>query len=274
MVTKILNSLESFESRSIHIVSRGGSHAWYPFQATHHEIYKKLEAPTYFMLQKKRIKEFGHQKQSRLLIEEEELLVDFFPKETGPHDVIHPMIMVRCLVDYWAGMECTAWLEDIVDYEKTIKHISANAKPENIIALKLYSRESLTSSDKIDCCVNAVIASHPKNRIIELINPNTVDEHRDFKTVRDRGDKFIAKNLTTNLVDQFNQISRAKLFLGTYGGFTYLAQYLGIPVLAWEEDSKLNRSQHLFTSEYFIKPLSKTSINLVNTANSHSIFHD
>jgi hypothetical protein len=115
---------------------------------------------------------------------------------------------------------------------------------------------------------------HPKSKFVDFAISEVIDDHKKFVNENLSVERFIAPLLESNLYDQTQILSRAKLLIGTYGGFTYLAQYMGIPVIAWEEIANLNRNQHLFTAEYFIKPLSGSSISLVNSKNCHSLFHD
>lgn len=274
MVTRILENVDNLEHRPIHIVTRGGAHVWYPFVSHHHEIFNKLASSDFLKMQQNRLKTFGHQKQSRLQAEEEILLQRFFPGEEENFNVLHPMTMVRTMVDYWSGSESPKWLENFTDYAKVKDHISHNVNYTELIAMKFYSRESLTNISSIDCCLQAIIFGHKKSRFIDFVVSEVIDDHKYFANKNLSVDRFIAPKLETNLRDQSQVLSQAKLLIGTYGGFTYLAQYMGIPVIAWEEIAKLNRNQHLFTAEYFIKPLSGSSISLVNSRNCHSLFHD
>jgi hypothetical protein len=274
MVTRILENVENIDQRPIHIITRGGAHAWYPFSSHHHEIFNKIGSSDFLNMQKNRLKNFGHQKQSRLQAEEEMLLQQFFPGDSENFDVLHPMTMVRTMVDYWSGTVSPKWLENFTDYGKVTHHIRNNVNHTDLIAMKFYSRESLTNINAIDCCLQAIISGHKKSKFIDFVISEEIDDHKYFANENLSVDRFIAPRLETNLRDQSQVLSQAKLLIGTYGGFTYLAQYMGIPVIAWEEIAKLNRSQHLFTAEYFIKPLSGSSISLVNSKNCHSLFHD
>jgi amidohydrolase len=103
MVTRILENLDNLDHRPIHIITRGGAHAWYPFFSHHHEIFNQLGSSDFLRLQQNRLKNFGHQKQSRLQAEEMTLLHQFFPDEDENFDVLHPLTMVRTMVDYWSG---------------------------------------------------------------------------------------------------------------------------------------------------------------------------
>jgi hypothetical protein len=274
MVARILEKVDNLEHRPIHIVTRGGAHVWYPFISYHHEIFNKLGSSDFLKMQQNRLETLGHQKQSRLQVEEEMLLEQFFPGDEEHFMVLHPMTMVRTMVDYWSGSESPKWLEKFADYARVTDHISHNVNFTDLIAMKFYSRESLTSISSIECCIDALIFSHKRSKFIDFAVSEVIDDHKSFANKNLSVDRFITPKLETNLRDQSQMLSKAKLLIGTYGGFTYLAQYMGIPVIAWEEIAKLNRNQHLFTAEYFIKPLSGSSISLVNSRNCHALFHD
>lgn len=274
MVTRILENVGNLDQRPIHVITRGGAHAWYPFSSQHHEIFNKLGATDFLTMQQNRLRNFGHQKQSKLQAEEETLLQQFFPGDDRKFDVLHPMTMVRTMVDYWAGVVSPKWLERLTDYAKVTHHISRDVISTDLIAMKFYSRESLTSISSIECCLKAIFIGHKKSKILDFTISEVIDDHKYFANENLPAERFTAPKLENNLHDQSQVLSQAKLLIGTYGGFTYLAQYMGIPVIAWEEIAKLNRNQHLFTAEYFIKPLSGSSITLVNSRNCHSLFHD
>jgi ADP-heptose:LPS heptosyltransferase len=93
---------------------------------------------------------------------------------------------------------------------------------------------------------------------VVLLNTGfSVDDHEDFDTGAGLGvhkiDHLMQPN--RNLEIQSQVISRAKAFVGTYGGLAYLGPYYGVPSIALYSDESELVQAHLDVSRRYARRL-------------------
>lgn len=118
---------------------------------------------------------------------------------------------------------------------------------DDYVAVRFYSSEAFPNEPETRRFASAVIESlSRRTNVVLLGNPHELDEHRDVQgeLVGDvtRIDHLLAPE--NNLTIQTAVVGRAKAFVGTYGGFSYLAPFLGVPSLSFSVDWERSHSWH------------------------------
>ncbi|MFQ5792673.1 MAG: hypothetical protein ACE5JI_19560, partial [Acidobacteriota bacterium] len=106
-----------------------------------------------------------------------------------------------------------------------------------------------------------------KWNVVLLSTGLKVDEHLDWEFQR-------AQNIYTiehlieprnNLAVQTNAIRRARIFIGTYGGFSYLAPFYGVPSVAFYSDENGFLPMHLEVARRAVISFDGASLIALNT---------
>lgn len=119
--------------------------------------------------------------------------------------------------------------------------------PDDFVAVRFYSSESFPDEPASRALASTVTASLGRaTNVVMLGHPFDIDDHGDVASDRPDG-AFDATHLMTpanNLAIQTAIISRARAFVGTYGGFSYLSPFLGVPSLSFTMDRARTHSWH------------------------------
>ncbi|OAI40147.1 hypothetical protein AYO39_01965 [Actinobacteria bacterium SCGC AG-212-D09] len=119
--------------------------------------------------------------------------------------------------------------------------------PDDYVAVRFYSRDSFPDSPESAGFAAAVIEALGRTTNVVLIgNRIALDEHRDVSGKLPEGVITIDHLLRPedNLAVQTAVVAHATALVGTYGGFSYLAPFLGVPSISFSIDRKLTQSWH------------------------------
>jgi hypothetical protein len=119
--------------------------------------------------------------------------------------------------------------------------------PDHYVAVRFYSRDSFPSTPESRRFSSAVIDSLSRSTDVVLLGtPFELDEHRDVHDHAPHDVVTIDHLLRpeNNLAVQTAVVGGARAFVGTYGGFSYLAPFLGVPSLSFSMDRSATQSWH------------------------------
>jgi len=111
--------------------------------------------------------------------------------------------------------------------------------PDDYVAVKFYFRPSFPRTPENIAFVRALLDDIAREHDIVLLNSGLkVDEHDDYgdPRFRDLASLGAPVTLQNNLEMQTAVVAGARAFVGTYGGFCYLAPLCGIPAVAFYGD--------------------------------------
>ena len=132
----------------------------------------------------------------------------------------------RSLQRAWTAPEADGILDDL---------------PTEFTAVRLYFRDSFPDTPDNRTLVGAVVERLAARRHVVLLNTGVlVDEHVDAEPA---SGPRVLRPLTgappsKNLLVQSAVLSRARLFVGTYGGLAHLAPFYGVPTIGFASDPK------------------------------------
>jgi len=162
--------------------------------------------------------------------------------------VLHPRFMYARSRFVWEGLEPPVRALDLGDYDPlptpngSVPEAVAALEPASFVAVKAYFNDCLPDSsasrDALTSLVSHIAARH---RVVLLSTALALDDHGEW---RGRGPvvDLAGIDARTNLAVQTTVVSRARALVCTYGGFSYLGPYLGVPTLALAAVDEPNRN--------------------------------
>jgi hypothetical protein len=114
------------------------------------------------------------------------------------------------------------------------------------VAVKFYFNESFPENDATRAFVRRVVRElAARGPVVMLTTALTVDDHVGAD-VREQGVMTLpGVTPRANLAAQSAAVAGARAFVGTYGGFSYLAPFHGVPATAYYVHGDRFSSRHL-----------------------------
>lgn len=221
------------------IVTRGGAHVWYSaFAKRHFEIFDCMTPDEYRARNTERWASVGGQKQTTIESFDKEIvsravtalgLTDF--------ELLHPSVMYRLFHRYWRGSEGVRVLRKYTRFQAlTGKHDTQIVLPSDYVAVKFYFRPSFPDTRENRAFITQIIKNLALKRDVVILNLGfSIDDHAEFTAEKNQRIHLIDDMIRpeNNLAIQTSIIANARLFVGTYGGLSYVAPFYGTPSLAF-----------------------------------------
>ena len=232
------------EQRRLIVISRGGAKPWYQhLGAEYVDVFDLLTVDEYRQKNEQRWAELGHQKQSEISAMDRELIGKAKEKlGLEAADVLHPSLMYRLLRFYWFEKAGVGLLTKHTEYRRLapIDGVKwTKDLPESYVAVRFYFRPSVPDTpENRRFAADAVRALSREMPVVLLNTGISVDDHEDLQVAGGMGVYRVDHLMTpeNNLEVQTEIISRARAFVGTYGGLAYLAPYYGVPSVGFYAD--------------------------------------
>jgi glycosyltransferase involved in cell wall biosynthesis len=230
------------EQRRLIVISRGGAKPWYQhLNAEYIDVFDLYGVDEYRRKNEERWAELGHQKQSEISAMDRELIAKATArlKLKEPPDVLHPSLMYRLLRFYWFEKAGVGLLTKHTDYRRLapIETIRWTTDlPSEYVAARFYFRPSFPDTPENRRFAADVVRTISRDVPVVLLNTGfSVDDHEDLHVPGGMGIYRVDHLMTPerNLEVQTEIISRAKAFVGTYGGLAYLGPYYGVPSIGF-----------------------------------------
>jgi hypothetical protein len=222
------------------VVSRGGVASWYGELAARYVDLFSLVSPEEFRAATEDAK-----KQRRVGAFDADMVARV--RAAGglaEAELLHPGMMYRLFNPFWKELATVARVDRYTEYQRMRgpdDHAIGDL-PADYVAARFYFSECFPDTPPNRAFVAATIAAVSRQSAVVLLNtPFAIDDHRDFAPAdRDRGGPVIsiADRMTPegNLALQTAVIARARAFVGTYGGYSYLAPLHGVSSIAFYSD--------------------------------------
>jgi len=236
-------------------VTRGGAASWYaPIAGRSFDALAVMAPDDFRTRNEDRTGILGEQKQVRITALEEDLLAMVRRGEGGDVAVLHPSLMYYLFAPYWWGHRPIGWIERHARHVRLEPPPLALDLPREYTAVKFYFNDCFTSTPAHRAFVERTIrALADEGPVISLSTGLSVDGHApcepDIAAMHGIGHLLAPQ---TNLLVQSAVVARARRFVGTYGGFAYLAPFYGVPALSYYTDPgtfsvrHLDLAQHVF----------------------------
>lgn len=228
-----LASTYGFPPERLIIVSRGGVRAWYSGLASRYVDVFSLFSPEEFRSateeakKQRRAGAFDRAVVRRIVV----------AHDLGRVDLIHPGMMYRLFMPFWREVATAARVEKYSEYSRIVAadDPASNDLPADYVAARFYFSDCFPDTPANRAFVSSTIDAVSRHApVVQLTTPFAVDDHRDVDL---DGSRVITLGtqmaLERNLAVQTAVIARARAFVGTYGGYSYLAPLCGVTALAF-----------------------------------------
>jgi hypothetical protein len=138
----------------------------------------------------------------------------------------------------------------------------ASHLPSEYVAVKFYANSALPDTAANRALIAQVLADLTATTDVVLLNTGQqYDDHSDFTPPQRQRLHTVEHLMTpgTNLDLQTRIIGNAKAFVGTYGGFSYLAPFCGTSTVAFYSNPNAFRFDHLEVSKRVFSSLKSGS---------------
>jgi glycosyltransferase involved in cell wall biosynthesis len=224
------------DGRRLIVVSRGGARHWYRHLSHEYlDIFDLYSMDEYRRANEERWGEAGHQKQYTVEAMDRDVVARA-KRALGLErvELLHPSLMYRLLRFYWFEKAGVGLLTQHTEYRRLAPIVPSpalNTLPREYIAARFYFRPSFPDTPENRQFAAGVIRSISRETPVVLLNTGLkLDEHDDLN-VPGAGIYHVDRLMTPerNLEIQTEIISRARGFVGTYGGLSYVGPFYGVP---------------------------------------------
>ena len=219
------------------IVSRGGTAGWYSgIRAQYVDVFS-LATPDEF-----RTRTAATKKQRFMGAYDRELLRRVRGRlGGGAVSLLHPAMMYALFMPFWKRQAPPSRVLDHVTYRKvdTLKPAGLPDLPRDYVAVRFYFSDCFPDTPANREFVDRVVATISERADVVMLNPGfRVDDHVDWGAgMRARIHTVdMSGRPEENLAWQTAIIAGARAFVGTYGGFSYLAPMCGVHAIAFYSD--------------------------------------
>lgn len=230
------------------VVSRGGTHSWYqPFAASYRDIFDYLTPDEFRRKHEERVAATGEQKQRNVLAFEHELLRQL-TADVRSRRMLHPSTMYELFNPFWWMHTDDTWVMRYVRYRQLDPGVDPGDLPSQpYTAVKFYFNECFPATEAnrafVRCTLERLAAQGP---VVSLTTGLQLDDHGACEA-RAFGVRPFPADVSPrdNLALQTAIVARAAALVGTYGGFSYLAPFLGVRSVAYYGDPNGFSRRHL-----------------------------
>ncbi len=221
------------------VVSRGGTASWYrPFANRYADVFEQVSPEEFRLQHDERVRVLGEQKQTRVTAFDERIIQGAATKfGLTSWSVWHPSTMYRLFNPFWWGHLDAHWVRRHTRYRRLPPPGQAGvplvAPP--YVAAKFYFNECFPATPANKAFASRVLRSlADEGPVIALSTGLALDDH-DIHVMREAGVRHLPEGLdpAENLRVQDALVAGARAFVGTYGGFSYLAPFHHVPSYAF-----------------------------------------
>lgn len=145
---------------------------------------------------------------------------------SGP--VLHPSLMYQAFRPFWLRKQPGLYVE-LTQPTRLTAPPAVPGLPATYVAAKFYASEACPNGPITARLVNDAVKAVAESTDVVLLHSGTrYDDHGEFAITPHPRVHRIKMAPATNLETQTAVIAWAQSYLGTYGGFAYLAPFLGV----------------------------------------------
>ena len=233
------------------VMSRGGTASWYrPFASRYVDVFEQVSAESFRDQHDARVRELGEQKQNRVTAFDRELVEAAMRRaNVAEWSLLHPSRMYELLNPYWWNHQSSDWVHAHVRYAKLPEPPPSGiaSMPPRYVAVKFYYNDCFPANGQNRTFVrDALRTLAARGPVVALSTGLNLDDHGG-----ERVDEFGVRHLpegikpAQNLQIQSAVVARADAFVGTYGGFSYMAPFYGVKSTAFYSNPGGFSQKHL-----------------------------
>jgi hypothetical protein len=144
--------------------------------------------------------------------------------------------------------------------------------PEEFVAVRFYFSNCFPDKPRNRAAAQALLSTLAANIPVVVLSPGRrVDDHSEYLPEADSRVMTIPADAPErNLAVQSAIISRASAFVGTYGGYSYLAPFYGVPSVGFYSQQSF-KLHHLYVAQRVLEQLGAATVTALNVADAHLV---
>jgi hypothetical protein len=220
------------DRQRIIVLTRGGAGVWYRDLASRSvEIFDLID-PSAF-------RDHADTWKQHRLSAFDRRLIDGAMADTGLRRVrlLHPQIMYRLFTAYWKENPVVEPIAAFLRYGALPwppRHHVTAALPADYVAAKFYFSQSFPDTAANREFVRQIVGATAEQMPVVLLSAGArLDDHHDAPVGAGANVHLIHSDVRDNLAAQSAVVAGARRFIGTYGGFSYLAPFYGVDSLSF-----------------------------------------
>jgi len=250
------------------VISRGGAASWYRDLTTNYEDVLSFYSPDEFRARNdaRIVEQRGRLKHVEISSFDREIIAKVTEKRglSGVR-LLHPSTMYRLFDHFWFQRVPITLIEAFTSFSALPPVETGDLRsllPERYVAAKFYGNTALPDTPENHAFVAAYLEALTRRIDVVLLNTGQrFDDHEDIAK-GSRGRIHTVDHLmtpATNLDVQTRIISAAEAYVGTYGGFSYVAPLSGTHALTFYSHITGFRFDHLEVAKRVFSGLRKGS---------------
>jgi hypothetical protein len=241
-----------FDPERMLVVSRGGAGIWYQNITKNYVDLFDFFTPEQFKA--KNADRLQENKQKHLALtnfDREILKLAYQHLGSKQVELLHPMYMYRLFYPYWKSQVSSNLVDTFATFERLPAIDTSDVAgelPRDFTAVRFYFNESFPDTEENKLFVTRLLQTLTDAGDVVLLNPDLqIDDHWEMTFGKNPRIHSVDHLMTprNNLEIQTKVISRARAFVGTYGGLSYLAPMYGVTSLAFFSHREKFSPQHL-----------------------------
>jgi len=226
-----------FDRSRLLVISRGGTAAWYGrVSSRYRDAFDVLTPGELARMGQERVATFGEQKQVRLTPSESALVAKVAAEEGLERpEVLHPGAMFRLFNPFWWHHADESWIRAHARFALLPEAAPpAIELPAHFTAVKFYFNEAFPGTAANRAAADRIVRDLAgEGPVVSLATGLRVDDHAAWEEEAQAAQRGVPAPVpATNLAQQDAIVARARAWVGTYGGFAYLAPSRGVPARA------------------------------------------
>jgi len=232
------------------VLSRGGTWSWYaPAAGRYYDVFDYLPPNVVRQWHQAHVGEVGEQKQTRLTERERQLLDRVRASLPAGTEVLHPSVMYDLMNPFWWRHLDEEWIHRHAKYQRLERpgRPAGLDLPERYVAAKFYFNDCFPATAVNRAFVREELARlAERGPVVSLSTGVAIDDHGACPvTTYGVVDVAGVAAPSQNLLVQSAIVAHADAFVGTYGGFAYLAPFYGVRSVAYYSDADGFARSHL-----------------------------
>jgi hypothetical protein len=252
------------QSRRQIVISRGGVASWYHAADSDYEEIFSTYSPEEFRIAIAENKR--KQRQSGAL---DQHLIDAVrsARHLAELNLLHPSMMYRLFERYWSDDAGYARIDQFTRYRRLEAPENGVLPdlPAEYAAVRFYFSECFPDTPANRAFARTVVDKLAEHTPVVLLNPGfSVDDHSDWAPESGRV-VTIDRHLSpaSNLSVQSAVIARARTLIGSYGGYSYLAPFYGVPAVSFYSRPSF-KLHHLHAAQRAFERLGAPQLSVID----------
>lgn len=213
------------------VVSRGGTASWYAPMAGHYlDVFDFIGADVFRRWHEEHVGEIGEQKQTRVTARERQLLDRVLAHTAPGAEILHPSVMYALMNPFWWRHLDESWIHRHTRYQRldAPPRPAGVPLPERYIAAKFYFNDCFPATDENRAFVRETMAQLAREGPVVSLSAGVALDDHGAAQASGALDVAAKTSPAQNLLVQSAVVAHAERFVGTYGGFAYLAPFYGV----------------------------------------------